>query len=104
MTAQRRPRGKRKPATEVAHLGRDPKRHLGAVSTPVYRATTILFDTVAEMEAAGVDYQLVMYAGAVHAFTQREAGNDPATGAAYNAAADVRSWAQMQAFLAEIFD
>lgn len=52
MTAQRRPRGKRMPATAVAHLGRDPKRHLGAVSTPVYRATTILFDTVAEMEAA----------------------------------------------------
>ncbi len=59
---------------------------------------------VAEMEAAKVDYQLVMYAGAVHAFTQRAAGNDPATGAAYNAAADLRSWAQMQAFFAEIFD
>ena len=52
MTAEHRPRGKRNPATEVAHLGRDPRRHLGAVSTPVYRATTILFDTVAEMEAA----------------------------------------------------
>jgi cystathionine beta-lyase len=52
MSAERRPRGKRKPATEVAHVGRDPRRHLGAVSTPVYRATTILFDTVAEMEAA----------------------------------------------------
>lgn len=59
---------------------------------------------IAEMEAAGVDYQLVMYAGAVHAFTQRAAGDDPASGAAYNAAADVRSWAQMQAFFAEIFD
>ena len=59
---------------------------------------------VTEMEAAKVDYQLVMYAGAVHAFTQRSAGDDPAKGAAYNAAADVRSWAQMQAFFAEIFD
>jgi cystathionine beta-lyase len=52
MTEERRPGGKRRPATEVAHLGRDPRRHLGAVNTPVYRATTILFDTVAELEAA----------------------------------------------------
>jgi len=59
---------------------------------------------VAEMEAAKVDYQLVMYAGALHGFTQRSAGADPSTGVAYNAAADVRSWAQMQAFFAEIFD
>jgi cystathionine beta-lyase len=43
---------KRGPATAVAHLGRDPRRHLGAVNTPVYRATTILFETVAELEAA----------------------------------------------------
>jgi len=43
---------RRKPATAVTTLGRDPKKHLGAVNTPVYRATTILFDTVAELEAA----------------------------------------------------
>src|SRR6516164_11038905 len=53
-----------RPDTEVAHRGRDPRRHLGAVNTPVYRATTILFDTVADMEAAergeypGVTYGL----------------------------------------------
>jgi cystathionine beta-lyase len=53
-----------RPDTEVAHRGRDPRRHLGAVSTPVYHATTILFDTVADMEAAergeypGVTYGL----------------------------------------------
>jgi cystathionine beta-lyase len=52
MTGERRPGGKRRPATEVAHLGRNPKQHLGAVNTPVYRATTILFDTVAELGAA----------------------------------------------------
>ena len=52
MTEERRPGGKRRPATQVAHLGRDPRQHLGAVNTPVYRATTILFDTVAELEAA----------------------------------------------------
>jgi cystathionine beta-lyase len=55
---------KRRPATDVAHLGRDPKQHLGAVNTPVYHATTILFDTVAQLEAAergefpGVTYGL----------------------------------------------
>ena len=57
---------------------------------------------VAEMEAAGVDYQLIMYAHAVHAFTQKAAGDDPARGAAYNAAADARSWRHLQDFFAEI--
>lgn len=56
---------------------------------------------VDEMEAAGVDYQLVMYAGAVHAFTQKGAGDDPSRGAAYQEAADRRSWAAMKEFLAE---
>jgi cystathionine beta-lyase len=41
-----------RPATEVAHLGRDPRRFLGAVNTPVWRASTILFSNVAELEAA----------------------------------------------------
>lgn len=41
-----------KPSSAVAHLGRDPAKHFGAVNTPVYRATTILFDTVADLEAA----------------------------------------------------
>ena len=38
-----RPRRYRR-ATAVAHLGRAPRRHLGAVNTPVYRASTILFE------------------------------------------------------------
>ena len=48
MTQRRRYR----PATEVAHLGRDPRRFLGAVNTPVWRASTILFRNVAELQAA----------------------------------------------------
>ncbi|MBU1701094.1 MAG: dienelactone hydrolase family protein [Candidatus Eisenbacteria bacterium] len=59
---------------------------------------------VEEMEAAGVDYQLILYAGAVHAFTQKGAGNDPSRGVAYNQAADQRSWQHMQDFFAEIFE
>src|SRR5450631_178399 len=51
-----------RPATAVAHLGRDPKKHLGAVNTPVYRASTILFETVADLESAiGGTYPGVVY-------------------------------------------
>jgi dienelactone hydrolase len=57
-----------------------------------------------EMEAAKVDYQLIMYAGAVHAFTQKSAGDDPSKGVAYNARADRRSWQHMKDFFAEIFE
>ena len=53
----------------------------------------------AEMKAAGVDYKLVKYPGAVHSFTHKEAGNDHAKGAAYNADADRDSWFQMEQFL-----
>jgi cystathionine beta-lyase len=43
---------KRKPATRAVHLGRNPRKFLGAVNTPVFRATTMLFRTVAELEQA----------------------------------------------------
>lgn len=56
-----------------------------------------------EMRAGKVDWHMVSYGGAVHAFTQKEAGNDPSRGAAYNADADRRSWAELQNFLKEIF-
>ena len=36
--------------TKAVHLGRDPKRFSGAVNTPVFRASTILSETVAEWE------------------------------------------------------
>lgn len=56
-----------------------------------------------EMQAAKVDYRLIKYPGAVHSFTQREAGDDNRRGAAYNAAADKASWSEMQAFLRSAF-
>jgi dienelactone hydrolase len=58
---------------------------------------------IAEMKAAQVDWQLVEYSGAVHAFTDPSAGNDPSKGAAYNASADKRSWQAMLDFFGEIF-
>jgi dienelactone hydrolase len=56
-----------------------------------------------EMRNAGVDWQFVAYGGAVHAYTNPSAGSDKSRGAAYNAAADRRSWEAMKAFFAEIF-
>ena len=56
-----------------------------------------------EMRQAGVDWQLIAYGGAVHGFTNPANGADNSKGAAYNAAADRRSWQQMQAFFAELF-
>ena len=56
-----------------------------------------------EMRQGGVDWQLVIYGGAVHGFTNPANGTDNSKGVAYNSAADRRSWQQMQAFFAEVF-
>jgi dienelactone hydrolase len=56
-----------------------------------------------EFRAAGADYQLIQYSGAVHAFTNPDNGTDNSKGIAYNAVADKRSWAAMQTFFGEIF-
>jgi len=56
-----------------------------------------------EMRDGGVDWQLVEYGGAVHAFTISNAGSDNSKGAAYNEKADRRSWEAMKTFLAELF-
>ena len=57
-----------------------------------------------EMEEGEVSYELVEYPGAVHAFTQKFAGDDPSKGAAYNAEADEKSWVAMREFFTEIFE
>jgi dienelactone hydrolase len=56
-----------------------------------------------EMRQAQVDWQLVKYGGAVHSFTEQDAGDNPARGAAYNEKADRRSWEAMKEFFAELF-
>ena len=56
-----------------------------------------------EMKAAGVDYRMIVYPGAVHSFTVPEAGNDPSTGAAYNEKADKESWQEMRDFFTQLF-
>jgi dienelactone hydrolase len=57
-----------------------------------------------EMKQAGADWHFISYADAVHSFTEKEAGNDPSQGVAYNEAADKRSWAYTLTHLEEIFE
>jgi dienelactone hydrolase len=56
-----------------------------------------------ELRDAKVDWQIVFYGGAVHAFTQPNPGFVNA-GAKYNEKADKRSWQAMKDFFAEIFN
>ncbi len=58
---------------------------------------------VKEMNTAKADWVMTSYAHAVHAFTEKEAGNDPSKGAAYNEKADKRSWQSALDFLKEVF-
>jgi dienelactone hydrolase len=55
------------------------------------------------MRQAGADWQVVLFGGAVHSFTNPAAGNNPAAGAAYNARAARRSWRYLQEFFREIW-
>lgn len=56
-----------------------------------------------EMRDAEADLQFVSFSGAVHAFTQQMAGDDPSKGAAYDAKADKRSWEYLKVFLENVF-
>lgn len=56
-----------------------------------------------EMRKGGVDWQVVVYGGAVHGFTNPDNGTDKSKGLAYDATADRRSWQAMKDFFAEIF-
>lgn len=47
-----KPRRPQQPATAVTRLGRDPQRYLGAINTPVFRASTIAFATAADLAKA----------------------------------------------------
>ena len=56
-----------------------------------------------EMKDSEVDWQIVFYGGAVHAFTQPDVDKLNLPGAKYNERADKRSWRAMKDFFAEIF-
>ena len=57
-----------------------------------------------EMTAGGVDWQLVVYGGAVHSFTNPRAANIDLPGIAYHEPTDRRSWQAMLDLFAEVFD
>ncbi|HVA81810.1 MAG TPA: dienelactone hydrolase family protein, partial [Candidatus Binataceae bacterium] len=56
-----------------------------------------------EMRQAGVDWQVIIYGGAKHAFTNRDADQIPMPGFGYHKAADQRSWNAMRSFFSEAF-
>ena len=57
-----------------------------------------------EMRQAGVDWQLIVYGGAVHGFANPDAGYDKAAGAAYDRQIDKRSFVALKYFLTELFE
>ena len=56
-----------------------------------------------EMEDARATYKFIAYPGAVHAFTNPEAGNDPSKSTAYNAQAAESAYGEMRAFFERLF-
>lgn len=68
-----------------------------------YAPAAQVADLKKEMKDAGADMEVVLYPGAVHSFTQPQAGDDPSKGAAYHAEADRKSWQAMKEFFAGLF-
>jgi dienelactone hydrolase len=56
-----------------------------------------------EMRAAGVDWRMNLYGGAVHSFTNEAATGAGMPGIAYDARADQRSWRAMKDLFDEVF-
>jgi dienelactone hydrolase len=56
-----------------------------------------------EMRQNNVDWQINIYGGAVHSFTNPGADKHGIPGIAYNARADHRSWQAMQTFFNDVF-
>ena len=92
-------------------LGRDASRVISAINPKVLvlHGADDFYVPVPEIEAfqnemrkANADWQMVYYSNAVHAFTDKYAGNDNSKGAAYNEKADKRSWIAMKNFLKEV--
>ena len=58
---------------------------------------------VSHMSAARVDWELQVYAHALHGFTNPELATAPPPGHGYSPEADARSWRTMTGLLAEVF-
>jgi dienelactone hydrolase len=85
------------PVTKTGVIKASIQVNHGAEDPHVTQAQVATFEQ--EMRTAGADWMLTQYSGAVHSFTQKDAGNDPSKGAAYNEKADLRSWNSATDFL-----
>lgn len=56
-----------------------------------------------EMQGTNALWQMNVYSGAVHSFTNPASGSDPSKGVAYNERADNSSWEALKLFFSEIF-
>ncbi len=56
-----------------------------------------------KLEEAGANWEMDVYGGARHGFTNPDAASFGIPNLAYDAQADARSWARMRAFFDEIF-
>jgi dienelactone hydrolase len=55
-----------------------------------------------EMDGSGADWQMIIYGGAMHGFTHRQAAPGSIPGVAYDPGADARSFGAARAFLAGV--
>jgi dienelactone hydrolase len=76
----------------ICHGGADP------FSTP-----QAMQDYIAAMDKAGLDWQMIIFGGAKHAFTNPQADKAGIEGVGYSKSADDRSWKYMKDFFGEIF-
>ncbi|MBC7438973.1 MAG: dienelactone hydrolase family protein [Flavobacterium sp.] len=92
-------------------LGKDATRPNNAITTKVlvlhgaddpYVSKQEVDAFQQEMKDTKADWQMIFYANAVHAFTDKDAGNDNSKGAAYNEKAEKHSWQHMKLFLNEV--
>lgn len=58
---------------------------------------------IAAMEQSGADWQMIIYGGAKHSFTNPSADSAGMVALKYSPSADHRSWKQMQTFFKELF-
>ena len=69
--------------------------------------TFIKPETIAEMQkalsAAGADWEMVYYGGAVHSFSNPDAGSDKSSGSAYDENAAEGSWKYMKTTFKRVF-
>jgi dienelactone hydrolase len=69
---------------------------------PFIKAETVQ-NYIAAMNASGLDWQMIMYGGAKHSFTNPDADKAGMAALEYSKSADQRSWSHMKQFFEEIF-